>query len=125
MSPAPSPVLSSRGWMVVRLGLLLRLRSEPKRKKAPSTSPRSVSPPRALMSLIELRRRLRVVRPVSPLSPVILVIELLKRRRTVKLVSPLSAPMSVIELELSPDGRWVAYVSDESGQNEIYVGVNP
>jgi Tol biopolymer transport system component len=22
---------------------------------------------------------------------------------------------------VSPDGRWLAYVSDESGQNEVYV----
>ena len=40
--------------MVVRLGLLLRLRSGPGRKKAPSTSPKPVSPLSAPMSLIEL-----------------------------------------------------------------------
>jgi len=28
---------------------------------------------------------------------------------------------SSIQGEFSPDGRWIAYVSDESGQNEIYV----
>ena len=28
-------------------------------------------------------------------------------------------------LSFSPDGRWVAYVSDESGQNEVYVRPYP
>ena len=27
--------------------------------------------------------------------------------------------------QFSPDGRWIAYTSDESGRNEIYVGPFP
>ena len=34
----------------------------------------------------------------------------------------LATPAREARPEFSPDGRWVAYRSDESGQNEIYVG---
>jgi dipeptidyl aminopeptidase/acylaminoacyl peptidase len=30
-------------------------------------------------------------------------------------------PFNEFEPALSPDGRWMAYISDESGQNEVYV----
>jgi dipeptidyl aminopeptidase/acylaminoacyl peptidase len=30
-------------------------------------------------------------------------------------------PFNEVDPALSPDGRWMAYVSDESGQNEVYV----
>ena len=30
-----------------------------------------------------------------------------------------------VRRNFSPDGRWVAYVSDESGRNEIYVQAFP
>ena len=30
-------------------------------------------------------------------------------------------PASELNAEISPDGRWLAYESDESGQREIYV----
>ncbi len=33
----------------------------------------------------------------------------------------LQAPMSQLNAEVSPDGRWLAYQSDESGRPEIYV----
>ena len=33
----------------------------------------------------------------------------------------LSTPSNETEPTFSPDGRWVAYVSDESGRNEVYV----
>ena len=33
----------------------------------------------------------------------------------------LQAPFSEINAEISPDGHWLAYQSDESNQNEIYV----
>ena len=34
-------------------------------------------------------------------------------------------PFSDREAQFSPDGRWVAYVSDESGRNEVYVEAYP
>ena len=33
----------------------------------------------------------------------------------------IQTPFSETSAEISPDGRWVAYESDESGQDEIYV----
>ena len=33
----------------------------------------------------------------------------------------LQTPSTAVVPRLSPDGRYVAYVSDESGQNEVYV----
>ena len=33
----------------------------------------------------------------------------------------LQTPFSEIEPKFSPDGRWLAYASDESGQSEVYV----
>src|SRR4029450_3994002 len=26
---------------------------------------------------------------------------------------------------ISPDGKWIAYTSDEAGQNEVYIRANP
>lgn len=37
----------------------------------------------------------------------------------------LKTPFNEIGAVFSPDGRWVAYVSDESGQNEVYVREYP
>jgi Tol biopolymer transport system component len=43
----------------------------------------------------------------------------------VMIVQPPSAQSNIYTYRLSPDGRWVAYVSDESGQNELYVTTFP
>jgi eukaryotic-like serine/threonine-protein kinase len=37
----------------------------------------------------------------------------------------LDAPGSVLDARFSPDGRWIAYESDQSGSNEIYLGRYP
>jgi serine/threonine-protein kinase len=37
------------------------------------------------------------------------------------LVPLLTTPAQEVTPTLSPDGRWIAYVSDESGRNEVYV----
>jgi Tol biopolymer transport system component len=37
----------------------------------------------------------------------------------------LTTPFNEFDARLSPDGRWVAYVSDETSQNEIYVDSFP
>jgi Tol biopolymer transport system component len=37
----------------------------------------------------------------------------------------LKTPFNEIQPVISPDGRWVAYVSDESGRNEVYVDAFP
>jgi Tol biopolymer transport system component len=42
-----------------------------------------------------------------------------------KPVSYLRTPFSETDAKVSPDGRWLAYVSNESGNNEIYVGSFP
>jgi Tol biopolymer transport system component len=41
--------------------------------------------------------------------------------KPVVLIRPPSPQSNINGYRVSPDGRWVAYVSDESGQNEIYV----
>lgn len=66
MSPTPSPVLSSRGRMLLRLGMSWTW-----------SSLRFVSPLSALMSVTERLLRRRYVRPVSPLNGPRSVIELL------------------------------------------------
>ena len=38
-----------------------------------------------------------------------------------KLVRLLATPFSEIEATFSPDGRWIAYTSDESGTRQVYV----
>src|SRR5258708_8439384 len=38
-----------------------------------------------------------------------------------KEVPLINSPADELEPELSPDGRWLAYISDESGSYEIYV----
>jgi Tol biopolymer transport system component len=35
------------------------------------------------------------------------------------------APFVLASMQFSPDGRWIAYVSDESGQREVYVDSYP
>jgi len=42
-----------------------------------------------------------------------------------KLFGFLQTPFSEREAHFSPDGRWVAYVSNESGRNEVYVQTFP
>jgi hypothetical protein len=37
----------------------------------------------------------------------------------------LQTPFDEREAHFSPDGRWVAYISNESGQNEVYVQTFP
>ena len=37
----------------------------------------------------------------------------------------LDAPGSVFDARFSPDGRWIAYESDQSGSHEIYLGRYP
>ena len=37
----------------------------------------------------------------------------------------LNTPFSEQNAEFSPDGRWIAYVSDETGRREIYVTPYP
>ena len=37
----------------------------------------------------------------------------------------LSTPFEERGVSFSPDGRWLAYVSDESGQSEVYVRPYP
>jgi eukaryotic-like serine/threonine-protein kinase len=41
--------------------------------------------------------------------------------KRVAIVQPPSAQFNISGYRVSPYGRWVAYVSDESGQNELYV----
>jgi eukaryotic-like serine/threonine-protein kinase len=41
--------------------------------------------------------------------------------KAVVLIRPPSPQSNINGYRVSPDGRWVAYVSDESGQNEVYV----
>ncbi|MFN8061222.1 MAG: protein kinase [Vicinamibacterales bacterium] len=36
-----------------------------------------------------------------------------------------STPFNEMQGQLSPDGNWIAYVSDESGRNEVYVASYP
>ena len=38
-----------------------------------------------------------------------------------ELIWLIRGPANESNAEISPDGRWLAYMSDESGQNEIYV----
>ncbi len=38
-----------------------------------------------------------------------------------KLTPLLSSPFNEAQAKFSPDGRWIAYLSDETGRNEIYV----
>jgi Tol biopolymer transport system component len=45
--------------------------------------------------------------------------------KRVAIVQPPSAQFNISGYRVSPDGRWVAYVSDESGQNELYVTTFP
>jgi Tol biopolymer transport system component len=42
-------------------------------------------------------------------------------KATGKPIPVVQTPFNDIDGQLSPDSRWMAYVSDESGQNEIYV----
>jgi len=41
--------------------------------------------------------------------------------KAVAVVQPPSAQSNIVSYRVSPDGHWVAYVSDESGQQEVYV----
>jgi serine/threonine protein kinase len=41
--------------------------------------------------------------------------------KPVPVVQPPSAQSNIASYRVSPDGQWVAYVSDESGQQEVYV----
>ena len=40
--------------------------------------------------------------------------------KPVAIVQPPSAQFNLHDYRISPDSHWVAYVSDESGQEEIY-----
>jgi eukaryotic-like serine/threonine-protein kinase len=42
-------------------------------------------------------------------------------RKPVEMLKPPSQLSSLYNYGLSPDGKWLAYVSDESGQNELYL----
>ncbi len=42
-------------------------------------------------------------------------------RKLVRILEPPSPTSSFYHYQVSPDGRWLAYVSDESGQNELYI----
>jgi hypothetical protein len=37
----------------------------------------------------------------------------------------LQTPFNEVNPDLSPDGKWLAYVSDESGRNELYIDAFP
>jgi WD40 repeat protein len=41
--------------------------------------------------------------------------------KPVAIVQPPSPQSNILNFRLSPDGRWLAYISDESGQNELYL----
>jgi serine/threonine protein kinase len=45
--------------------------------------------------------------------------------KPVAVVQPPSAQSTIIAYRISPDGRWVAYASDESGQEELYITTFP
>jgi protease II len=45
--------------------------------------------------------------------------------KPVAVVQPPSPQFGLFSYRISPDGRWVAYQSDESGQQEIYVTTFP
>ena len=42
-------------------------------------------------------------------------------RKPIPIVQPPSAQARIIQSRLSPDGRWLAYSSTESGREEVYV----
>jgi serine/threonine-protein kinase len=42
-------------------------------------------------------------------------------RKPVPIVQPQSPQARIIQYQLSPDGRWLAYTSTESGREEVYV----
>jgi serine/threonine protein kinase/Tol biopolymer transport system component len=42
-------------------------------------------------------------------------------RKPFPLVKPASAQARIVQFRLSPDGRWLAYTSTESGREEVYV----
>jgi predicted Ser/Thr protein kinase len=70
-------------------------------------SPGSLSPDGAILTFLE--------EPTS--YPDILLLDLRSRR-----ITPfLNSPASECYPEFSPDGRWLAYTSDESGRIEVYV----
>jgi len=52
----------------------------------------------------------------------IAVIQLREERA---LIPILASPFNEFNAEVSPDGRWLAYTSDESGDNEVYVRPYP
>jgi eukaryotic-like serine/threonine-protein kinase len=45
--------------------------------------------------------------------------------KPVAIVQPPSAQSNIYDYRVSPDGRWVAYSSDESGQREVYLTTFP
>jgi eukaryotic-like serine/threonine-protein kinase len=45
--------------------------------------------------------------------------------KPVAVVHPPSVQSNILHYRVSPDGRWVAYASDESGQDEIYLTTFP
>lgn len=57
-------------------------------------------------------------RPLLWKTPRILMVSLDGERRVVPLVR---TPFSEMSAEVSPDGRWLAYQWNESGQDEVYV----
>jgi Tol biopolymer transport system component len=42
-----------------------------------------------------------------------------------KVVGPASPQANIIYYRISPNGRWIAYVSDESGRDELYIAPFP
>ena len=42
-------------------------------------------------------------------------------RKPVRILEPPSPTSSFYHYQVSPNGKWVAYISDESGQNELYL----
>ena len=45
--------------------------------------------------------------------------------KPVAIVQPPSSQSNIYDYRVSPDGRWVAYSSDESGQRELYLTTFP
>ena len=57
----------------------------------------------------------------GPTNTEIWALPLTGERKPFPLVKPSSAQARIVQFRLSPDGRWLAYTSTESGREEVYV----
>ncbi len=64
-------------------------------------------------------------RASGPTGNAVWAVPLSGEKKPFPVVQPQSPQNSVFEARLSPDGRWVAYTSDDSGTTEVYVSPFP